>query len=131
MKTIKFILSVLFAVCVFSSASAKDKLKPVYAFGVSISLIDSTVYYTNIQLLDSVYLDKNGFLPYRDTYSYQLKNYLEINKGLSNRTCMIFFDDNTKKINKELNKLIARYKKQNAMLIPIEKEEFMFTKPEE
>lgn len=131
MKTIRIILPVLFAICICSSVLAKDKHKPVYAFGVSISLMDSTIYYTQIQTLDSVYLDKSGFLPYRDTYAYQLKNYLEIDKGLSNRTCMIFFNENMKKINKEFNKLVARYKKQKALLIPIEKEEFKFTKPEE
>ena len=44
-----------------------------------LSFNDSIVYYTDIQVLDSVELDKNGFLPKRDLYTYQLKNYLEYN----------------------------------------------------
>ena len=69
----------------------KGSHKPVYAFGISASFTDTVVYYTDIQLLDSVHLDKGGFLPHRELYSYQLKNFLEFEMNLPNRTCMIYF----------------------------------------
>ena len=96
-------VKILFAVAlVFTLCSAfslkKGGHKPVYAFGVSASFTDTVIYYTEIQMLDSVALDKNGFLPHRELYSYQLKNYLEFDKGLPNRTCMIYFSENKKKL---------------------------------
>lgn len=35
-------------------------------FGVAASFNDTVVYFTDIQVLDSVKLDKGGFLPKRD-----------------------------------------------------------------
>lgn len=128
----KYFKIVLLAVCVLTSLSAFSKGdKHVYAFGVSASFTDTIVFYTEVQIIDSVALDKNGFLPERESYSYQLKNYLEANKNLSNRTCMIYFSDNKKKLDKEYSKLVAKYKKQkNMSLNLIKKDEFLFTKPE-
>lgn len=128
----KYFKIVLLAVCVLTSLSAFSKgNKPVYAFGVSASFTDTIVFYTEVQVLDSVALDKTGFLPQRESYSYQLKNYLEANKNLVNRTCMIYFSDNQRKLEKEYNKLLAKYKKQKNMSVTlVSKDEFLFTKPE-
>ena len=82
-------------------------------------------------MLDSIVLDKDCFLPNRELYSYQLKNYLELNMNQPNRTCMIYFSENKKKIDKEQAKLLARYKKNSAVeveVLPADK--FRFTKPE-
>lgn len=128
----KYFKIVLLAVCVLTSLSVFSKgNKPVYAFGVSASFTDTIVFYTEVQVLDSVALDKTGFLPQRESYSYQLKNYLEANKNLVNRTCMIYFSDNQRKLEKEYNKLLAKYKKQKNMSVTlVSKDEFLFTKPE-
>lgn len=128
----KYFKIVLLAVCVLISLSVFSKgNKPVYAFGVSASFTDTIVFYTEVQVLDSVALDKTGFLPQRESYSYQLKNYLEANKNLVNRTCMIYFSDNQRKLEKEYNKLLAKYKKQKNMSVTlVSKDEFLFTKPE-
>ena len=130
-------VKILFAVAlVFTLCSAfslkKGEHKPVYAFGVSASFTDTVVYYTEIQVLDSVALDKNGFLPHREIYSYQLKNYLEIDKGQPNRTCMIYFSENQKKLEKEAAKVLGKYKKNKSVALEkIETQSFKFTKPEE
>lgn len=128
----KYFKIVLLAVCVLTSLSVFSKgNKPVYAFGISASFTDTIVFYTEVQVLDSVALDKTGFLPQRESYSYQLKNYLEANKNLVNRTCMIYFSDNQRKLEKEYNKLLAKYKKQKNMSVTlVSKDEFLFTKPE-
>ena len=79
MKYVRILCAVALVFALCSAFTMKDKEKVVYAFGVAASFNDSIVYYTDIQVLDSVELDKNGFLPKRDLYTYQLKNYLEYN----------------------------------------------------
>ena len=93
---------------------------------------DSIVYYTDIQVLDSVELDKNGFLPKRDLYTYQLKNYLEYNLKKPDYTCMIYFSENRKKLEKEAVKVKGKYKKSKNMVLQVVKPEaFTFAKPQE
>ena len=91
MKYVRILCAValFFALC--SAFTMKDKEKAVYAFGVAASFNDSIVYYTDIQVLDSVELDKNGFLPKRDLYTYQLKNYLEYNLIRGEKRCVSKF----------------------------------------
>ncbi len=117
--------------CQGFSLKGKNKEKDVYAFGLAASFNDSVVYCTEIQLLDSVQLDKNGFLPLREMYSYQLKNYVEYELNKPNYTCMIYFSEKKEKLTKEVNKLIAGYKKSNLVLHPLTASEFTFKKPEE
>ena len=131
MKFIKNVLPAIVMLCVLSSFSLLKKTQPVYAFGISASFTDSIVYYTEIQVLDSVSLTSEGFLPKREAYSYQLKNYLE-NKGEANRTCMIYFSDSKKKIASEFDKISGKYKKNKTVSFKkIEKKDFQFKKPEE
>nr|WP_325287719.1 hypothetical protein [uncultured Bacteroides sp.] len=134
MKYIRLIMAVAltFLVCsAFTMKKDKDKEKPVYVFGVAASFSDTLVYYTDIQLLDSVVLDKSGFLPQRDMYSYQLKNHLEYKLGKQNYTCIIYFSDNKKKLEKEASKVKSGYQKGKQTLLGIEPSEFKFEKPEE
>ncbi|MCD7901359.1 MAG: hypothetical protein LUH22_16290 [Bacteroides sp.] len=131
MKFVKIAISLTIVLVILSSFSLKNGSKDrVYAFGLSASFTDTVVYHTGIQLLDSVELEK-GFLPHRDLYSYQLKNYLEYQKGQKNRTCMIYFSRNKAKLEKEKAKLLAKYKKdKGTVLREISFEEFAFKKPE-
>jgi len=132
MKYVRILCAValFFALC--SAFTMKDKEKAVYAFGVAASFNDSIVYYTDIQVLDSVELDKNGFLPKRDLYTYQLKNYLEYNLKKPDYTCMIYFSENKKKLEKESAKVKGKYKKNKSIvLMPIDSDAFRFKKPEE
>lgn len=132
MKYVKILFAVVFVFTLCTAFSLKDGHKPVYAFGVSASFTDTVIYYTDIQVLDSVALDKNGFLPHRDLYSYQLKNYLELEKGLPNRTCMIYFSENKKKLSKEVANVLGKYRKNKTITVrEIEAGSFQFKKPEE
>lgn len=133
MKYVKilFVLALAFTMCSAFSIK-KESHKPVYAFGVSASFADTVVYYTDVQLLDSVHLDKNGFLPHRELYSYQLKNFLEYEMKQPNRTCMIYFSDSKKKIDKEALKVLGKYQKNKSVVLQkIDPEKFRFVKPEE
>lgn len=129
---ILFAVALVFMVCsAFSFKKGKGE-KAVYAFGVAASFNDTVVYFTAIQLLDSVELDKNGFLPKRDLYTYQLKNYLEYDLRCPDYTCMIYFSENKSKLEKEAAKVKGKYKKSKTMvLMPIDSEAFRFKKPEE
>ena len=89
MKYVRILCAVALVFALCSAFTMKDKEKAVYAFGVAASFNDSIVYYTDIQVLDSVELDKNGFLPKRDLYTYQLKNYLEYNLKKPDYTCLL------------------------------------------
>ena len=133
MKYVKilFAIALVFTMCSAFSLK-KGSHKPVYAFGISASFTDTVVYYTDIQLLDSVHLDKGGFLPHRELYSYQLKNFLEFEMNLPNRTCMIYFSENRKKLEKEATKILSKYKRSNRIIVTrVDAEKFRFTKPEE
>ena len=130
MKYVRILCAValVFALC---SAFTMKSHKPVYAFGIAASFNDSVVYCTEIQVLDSTVLDKNGFLPKRDLYSYQLKNYLEYDLKKPDYTCMIYFSESKKKLEKEAVKVKAKYKKGTMALQTIAPDKFSFKKPEE
>ena len=131
MKSIKILCSLLLVLTVCSAFSLKGS-KSVYIVGVSASFTDSLVYFTEIQLLDSVRLDKNKMLPERSQYSYQLKNYLENEEGLTNRTCFVYFSNSRKKLQKTINKMKTTYQKGKTLLIrEVNPNAFKFKKPEE
>ena len=131
MKNIKILgaLLLVFIMCSAFSMKKKDD-QQVYIAGVSASFKDSLVYFTDIQLVDSVILDKNKMLPQRQQYSYQLKTYLESKLGQSNRTCFIYFDSNKTKLEKSIKKMKDKYQKSGKSIIRQVDSEFKFTKAE-
>lgn len=132
MKYVRMLCAVALVFTLCSAFTMKNKEKAVYAFGVAASFNDSIVYCTDIQVLDSVELDKNGFLPKRDLYTYQLKNYLEYNLKKPDYTCMIYFSDNKGKLQKEAVKVKGKYKKAEGMVLQaLAPADFTFTKPNE
>jgi hypothetical protein len=132
MKFIKSALILFFVSIVLSAFTLKKEKDNVYAFGVSASFTDTVVYYTNVQLLDSAFLDNRGFLPKRELYTYQMKNYLEYQKGEKNRTCMIYFSKNQGKLEKEKTKVLNKYKKNKEVRLQLlSPEEFEFKKIQE
>jgi hypothetical protein len=135
MKHMKVVLAVMLMLTTASAfskkSSDKEKEKIVYAFGVSASFVDTVVYYTGIHVIDSVSLDKEGFLPTRELYSYQLKEFVEKEYAQKNSTSMIYFADKKKKIDKEYSKLMAKYKKnKDVTLKEIPADKFKFKKPD-
>ena len=70
MKYIRMILVAAVSVVFFSAFTMKGGDKPVYVFGVGASFKDSVVYFTEVQVVDSVAL-KDGLLPDREQYSFQ------------------------------------------------------------
>lgn len=131
-KYMRMFLAATTVVMLCSAFTWGGKEKNVYAFGVATSFSDTVAYCTAIQVLDSVRLDKNHFLPERELYSYQLKNYLEYDLGKPNFTCMIYFSRNRNKLEKEQSKVLSRIKKEGGQeIIPLNPDMFKFKKPSE
>lgn len=132
MKYVRMFFALAF-VCMVCSAFTmkKGEEKPVYVFGIAASFKDTVVYYTAVQLVDSVVLDHQGFLPRRELYSYQLKNYLEYTMGKPDYTCMIYFSEKKAKLEREASKIISRYRKDNVSVQMLDNSAFVFEKPKE
>lgn len=131
MKNIKFIGTLVLVFMLCSAFSFKKSgEKQVYMAGVSASFTDSLVYFTDIQLVDSVFLGKDDMLPQRQQYSYQLKIYLEGKTGQTNRTCFIYFNEDKDKLEKSIKKMKDKYQKAGKSIIRQVDPEFKFTKAE-
>jgi hypothetical protein len=115
-------------VCSAFSLKGNKKDMGMYMVGVSASFTDSLIYFTDIQHLDSVSLDKSKLLPMRGQYSDQLKNYLENKLGLKDRTCFIYFDVKKAKLEKTMKKMKDKYKKDGKAVMKEIGSDFQFTK---
>lgn len=133
MKYLKLLCLLLVASAIFPALakSPKDKHKyGVYITGVSASFSDSLVYFTNIQYVDSAAVDDKDLLVGRAEYSMQLKDYLESNKQLKNRTCFVYFNRKKKNLQKEIKKLKEKYQKNKSIVVLEVDSEFIFKKAE-
>lgn len=132
MKFAKMILAAMVTLVCCSAFTMKDKgqEKPVYVFGIAASFNDSIVFCTDIQLVDSARLSKEGFLPRRAEYANQMRNYLEYQQGKKDYTCMIYFSENKAKLEKEASKVKSKYKK-GMVLKNLDTATFVFKKPED
>lgn len=127
MKFVKIVAS-LFMVLAVCTASTMEKKKGMYMVGVSASFTDSLIYFTDIQFLDSVELDKDELLPMRGQYSDQLDSYLEQVKGMENRTCFIYFDEKKDKVEKTIKKMKEKYQKDGKSILRDLGADFKFSK---
>ena len=130
MKFMKIFASMflVFMVCSAFSLKGNKKDMGMYMVGVSASFTDSLIYFTDIQHLDSVSLDKDKLLPLRGQYSEQLEDYLENKLGLKDRTCFIYFDAKKAKLEKVMKKMKDQYKKDGKAVLKEIGVDFQFTK---
>ena len=128
----KYIFCALTLLCSLG-ISAENRPKTVYMYGFAASFNDSTVYFTDIQQVDSAYIDhRTKFLYSRSNFSYQLRNYLA-NQGFANATCITSFALSRKEAEKKYLALRKRYISAGRNTIKYIKEsDFKFTaiKPE-
>lgn len=133
MKRFSISFLLLFAILVIginTYARNKNTTGPtkVYMFGFSASFNDSLVYITDIQAVDSVILEpKTEFLVGRTAYGNQLQFFLTDHKERPNTTCVVFFDKKLENIRKKYNKVMKRYKNNDATILKtLTQEEFRF-----
>ena len=91
-----------------ASSAQKAEVSKLYMFGFAASFNDTIVHFTDIQTIDSAWVNpKNKFLLGRDQYSNMLRNYL-IEQNMPYRTCIVIY-------NKKLNKLQKKYLKMKKL----------------
>lgn len=115
MNSIKKILflAVVLLTTFCTKAAAEDVPTKIYAFGFSQTFNDSTVYFTDIQELDSAWVDSKTKLLYsRNSYSYQMREYLQQVEGVKNPVCSIIFAFKRKDLEKKMQKMKTRYQKE-------------------
>lgn len=123
------ILTFLLFLAVFAgSAQAKGDKDVVYIFGASISVTDSTVYFTEIQKLEGVKLDKKK-LPHRQYYAYELKDYMSFKENLSGRTSVIYFSKRRSELEKKEMKIKERLIEREGKNVVYLGDKFKFVKP--
>ena len=111
------IITTLLVFCA-TTIQAKPKATKVYMFGISYCLTDSTAYMTDIQTLDTAYIDtKTGFLYDRSIYSQQLQIWVEYAKSKPNPTCAVFFHEKKSKLEKKYVKLRDKHNKDQAIIL--------------
>ncbi|MCQ2269292.1 MAG: hypothetical protein MJZ83_10525 [Bacteroidaceae bacterium] len=138
-RTLFFSVLAVVCICIFSSFTkgGKDPKKEtptgVYIFGFSASFKDSTVYFTEIQPIDGISLEKKTkFLPHCSEYSSQLKTFLETQRGEDHRVCATYSEEKKQDIEKLYVKLKKFYSSQkNLKVIFLNETEFKYTKYEE
>lgn len=88
---------------------AANRCTKLFMYGFATSLNDSTVYFTDIQEVDSAWTDtKTDFLYSRDNYSYQLRDHLK-KEGVPHPTCVTMYAKTRKDIEKKYFSLKKRY----------------------
>ena len=132
LKIIFALLMLLVVVPISAKKNKKDKSvqQVVYIVGVASSFNDTITYCTDIQGLNNISLDRKRYLHRRSGYSFQLRDYL-LGQGKVNYTCLVLFNVNKAKLEKDLAKVKARIAKDKLQLREIREQEFKFTVPEE
>lgn len=110
----------------------KVEQKSVYMIGVGISLVDSMVFITDMQPVDSVTIEKKTkFLMDRQLYSFQLQRYLEANFNGGPYVPSVFFGSKRKKMERQYLSLHKRYVNSKGLrMVLVDRSQFRF-KPEE
>ncbi len=92
-----------------SISFALNKPTRLYVYGFAATFNDSTVYFTNIEEIDTAWVDtKSKFLYSRDNYSYQFRDYLK-SQGVAHPTCITGYATSRKEAEKKYTALKRRY----------------------
>ena len=118
MKLYKYAIAVaLFVATIIPTTTVAKGVvaEKVYMFGFAASFNDTIVHFTEIQELDSAWVDtKTKFLLGRTQYSGELRSYLA-SMSMPRRTCVVIYDKKLERLQKrylKMQKLYAGDKKQ-------------------
>ena len=111
MKIQKTVLGLLACFVVLHVFAVKPRQTKVYMFGFGTSFLDSVAFVTDIQLVDSVTIDdQTKFLQDRALYGIQLQTYFKDSMQKENMTCVVFFNEKKKKVEKQYSKICKKYR---------------------
>ena len=106
--------------------------KPVYMVGVCMSLIDSTVFITDMHLVDNVTIEKKTkFLMDRQLYSFQLQRYVESAYKGGPYIPMVYSSPRRKKMERKYLSLHKRYVQSKELRMFLVDQSLFRFKPEE
>ena len=116
MKYLKFIaLVVVLSTFLPANAAKKSETTKAYLFGFVANFTDSVVYFTDIQEIENVTIQKKTkFLKDRDSYSDQLRYYFTDKLNMPPRTCIVSFGLTRKEAEKKYVKMRKLYTEKNA-----------------
>ena len=116
MKYLKFIaLVVVLSTFLPANAAKKSETTKAYLFGFVANFTDSVVFFTDIQEIENVTIQKKTkFLKDRDSYSDQLRYYFTDKLNMPHRTCIVSFGLTRKEAEKKYVKMRKLYTEKNA-----------------
>ena len=116
MKYLKFIaLVVVLSTFLPANAAKKSETTKAYLFGFVANFTDSVVYFTDIQEIENVTIQKKTkFLKDRDSYSDQLLYYFTDKLNMPHLTCIVSFGLTRKEAEKKYVKMRKLYTEKNA-----------------
>jgi hypothetical protein len=116
MKYLKYIaLAVILSAFLPVQAEKKTGTTKAYLFGFVANFTDSVVYFTDIQEIENVTIQKKTkFLKDRESYSDQLRYYFAEKKNMPHRTCIVSFGLTRKEAEKKYVKMRKLYTEKNA-----------------
>lgn len=116
----------LFMMIAAASFAGAKKTK-VFLYGFAASFNDSTVYFTDIQVIDTAVIEsRTKFLYGRENYSYQLRDYLK-EHGCKTPTCITTYSLKQKSIEKKYIKFRKKYPAGKFTIKHVTPSEFKFT----
>lgn len=127
MKKTLILLSALLLLATLT-LSAKKKQQPsqtIYLYALSASFNDTIVYITDIQTVDSAYMERKHILGGLHAYVQQVDRHFAA-KGMPHRINTIFFQTKRSKAEKQFVKLRKKYSQSNVSLQILPQGEFTF-----
>ena len=111
-NSLKILILFILFVGLGTASAKKQQVEKMYMFGMSAAFTDTIVHFTNIQIVDSAWIDsKTNFLQDRDIYSNQLRTFLRDKQQAPNRTCIVFYSTKREKLEKKYQKMQRLYGK--------------------
>lgn len=112
----------------YEEQMAKLEPQTIAIYGVGINFLDSTVYVTDYQTLDSVYIEPGGELREYYAYTADYKFFLESHYHLTNETCAVYYMPKSKKADKRFAKMDSYFRKKGFVIARVERDDFQFTR---
>jgi hypothetical protein len=115
MKYLKYLALAVVLMAFLPAHAEKPKTTKAYLFGFVANFTDSVVYFTDIQEIENVTIQKKTkFLKDRDSYSDQLRYYFTNKLNMPHRTCIVSFGLTRKEAEKKYVKMRKLYSEKNA-----------------
>lgn len=110
LRKIITLLAALLLCATGAGAKKRSQVETIYIFGMAASFQDTIVHFTTVQEVEGAWVDdKTRFLLAREEYSYQLRNYLNEQLSMPQRTCIVVYDKSRKKAEKKQERMMRLY----------------------